>query len=91
MVQALASTDWGRLSEYDQIEAKAREILAERPCFSVRDLALNGDDIIALGVSNGPTVGKALAHLLDLVMAEKLENEREALLDESRRFLAEKS
>jgi tRNA nucleotidyltransferase (CCA-adding enzyme) len=80
-----------RLSECDRIEEKAREILSETPCFSVRDLCVDGKDIMALGVPKGPLVGACLAHLLDLVMAEKAENRREVLLFECERFFAEKS
>ena len=88
---ALAPHCRNRVSEYDRIEENARAILAEAPCFSVRDLSVDGKDIMALGVPKGPAVGILLAHLLDLVMAEKIENEREALLCESKRYIAEKS
>lgn len=79
-----------RLAEFDCIEEKLRALLDEPPCFSVRDLSLHGQDVMALGIPKGPLVGEVLAHLLDLVMAEKLPNEREALLAESACFIAEK-
>ena len=88
--RALHSDYHGRLAEFDALEAQARALLAEKPCFSVRDLALNGEDVMALGVPRGRIVGEALAHLLDLVMAEKLENEKCALLKECKQFLKEK-
>ncbi len=55
-------------------------LLAERPCFSLKDLAVNGRDLTALGYK-GPAVGKALNKLLAVVMDGSLPNEREALLD----------
>ena len=88
---ALASSCHERLKEYDRIEESVRLILEEKPCLSVRDLALNGDDLMALGIPKGPNIGIVLSHLLDLVMAERLPNEHEALLAESRRFFFEKN
>lgn len=88
---ALSASCRARLAEYDRIEERARTLLQEAPCFSARDLAIGGEDIMALGVPKGPTVGEVLTHLLDLVMAENLKNEREALLLESKRFFAEKN
>lgn len=79
-----------RLNEYDRIEQQIREILFEKPCLSVRDLCVNGRDIMALGIPKGPQIGACLAHLLDLVMAEKIKNEREALQKEIRRYFAVK-
>jgi len=55
------------------------EILAENACLSLKDLALNGHDLIALGYS-GPAIGRELNRLLELVLEEKCENTREALL-----------
>ncbi len=87
---AQAPSCHARLAELNRIEEVARALLSEPPCFSVRDLSLNGKDIMALGVPKGRTVGLVLEHLLDLVMAEKIENERELLLLEAKRFLDEK-
>ena len=56
-----------------------QEILAENPCFSLAQLAANGRDMTALGLT-GPAVGKMLRRLLGEVMSGKLENDRETLL-----------
>ncbi len=57
------------------------ELLAEpAPCFSVRSLAVNGRDILALGVEKGPAVGRILEGLLTSVLEGETPNEREALL-----------
>ncbi len=63
------------------------QILAEGACFSVRDLAVDGNDVIACGIPEGPEIGKALASLTEQVMDGQLPNERESLL----RFLREQS
>ncbi|MBQ9413403.1 MAG: HD domain-containing protein [Oscillospiraceae bacterium] len=70
----------GRQAEYDELERIARELLAQKACLSLRDLAVRGGDLIALGVPPGPKVGKALQTLLDAVLDGSVENDRDALL-----------
>ena len=69
----------GRQRELDDVERLMQEILAENPCFSLAQLAANGRDMTALGLT-GPAVGKMLRRLLSEVMSGKLENDRETLL-----------
>ncbi|MGN1369242.1 MAG: CCA tRNA nucleotidyltransferase [Aristaeellaceae bacterium] len=54
-------------------------VLADGVCYTVKDMAVNGRDLMALG-AKGKAVGECLNHLLDLLMAETLPNERDALL-----------
>lgn len=54
-------------------------LLQEHPCYSLKDLAVNGRDLTALGLK-GPEVGKTLERLLDKVIDGKVANERDALL-----------
>ena len=65
--------------EIDRAEAILNQLLAEGACVSLRQLAVNGRDLLGLGLS-GPAVGKALQALLDAVMDGDLPNERQALL-----------
>lgn len=58
-------------------------VLAGSHCFSQKDLAVNGSDIIAIGVPEGPLVGKILKELLEKVLDEETVNERDALLKEA--------
>ena len=55
-------------------------LLATRPCFTLKDLAVNGNDLIALGMK-GKQIGETLQALLEQVMDGKLENRKDALLD----------
>lgn len=70
-----------RLEELEDIRGRAERIIAERQCFSLKDLAVNGRDVIAAGAAPGPQVGKALGRLLEQVLDGALANERGALLD----------
>ena len=55
-------------------------LLAEQPCFTLKDLAVNGRDLLAAGLK-GKAVGEALQLLLEAVMDGKVPNEKAALLD----------
>ena len=63
---------------YD-MEQRLNRVLAEDACLSLRQLAVDGNDIKALGLS-GPAVGEMLQALLDAVIDEQTDNTREALL-----------
>ena len=70
----------GRIAEYDAVAAVLDEILNEKECFSLRDLAVNGTDMMSIGLT-GRDIGRALNACLTAVMEEKLPNERAALLE----------
>lgn len=56
------------------------ELRKEDACLTVKNLAVNGNDLQTLGLT-GKAIGEALQKLLDQVLDERLPNEREALLD----------
>ncbi len=64
---------------FDQVQALLEEIQAENACLQIKDLAVNGHDLMALGLQ-GPMIGKTLALLLEAVLEERLPNEKAALL-----------
>ena len=70
---------------FSQIHAILAEILAENACLQIRDLAVNGHDLMALGIQ-GKAIGNCLNRLLDLVIDEQLPNEKETLLYEARKM-----
>ena len=76
----------GRLTEIDRAEDILNALLARQACFSLRDLAVDGGDMLALGL-RGPAVGRALDALLAQVLDGALPNDRDALLDAARRTI----
>lgn len=66
--------------DIEAIRTALRELIALRPCVTLKDLALRGGDLIAAGVGKGKIIGQCLDYLLGEVMAERLENDRDALL-----------
>jgi tRNA nucleotidyltransferase (CCA-adding enzyme) len=77
---------FSRLSDLAEAEKALDEVIAERLCFSLKDLAISGNDLLALGIPQGERVGKILRQLLKEVMEEKIPNRRGALLDAARRI-----
>ena len=69
----------GRQNHIAQLEQMLDLVLQEEQCFSLKQLSVKGNDLLAIGLS-GPAVGKALDALLDQVVEGKLPNEREMLL-----------
>ncbi len=71
----------------DESPARARAImqalLRENACLSLRDLAVNGDTLLALGYQ-GAQIGHALRYLLEQVLDEQVENSESALLSQLR-------
>ena len=65
--------------QFARLRALLSQIREENDCLSVRDLAVNGHDLMNLGIT-GKDVGRTLNVLLDQVLDERLPNEREALL-----------
>ena len=68
-----------RQQEIDEGEAMMDDLLAKDACFSLRQLAVNGRDMAALGLQ-GRQIGRTLQALLEAGMDGTVENEREALL-----------
>lgn len=79
------------LALYDQLDDLVSQIRAEDSCLSVKDLAVNGADLIAMGMAAGPQLGHCLEHLLEQVLDEQLPNEKTALLDAADRYKTDNS
>ena len=76
-------------SYYNEVEAILNALLAEDHCFQIRDLAVNGNDLVSLGLK-GKAIGQTLQHLLNLVIEEQIPNDREALLDAASQYTKQK-
>lgn len=75
-----AKTALPRLYILENEEKVFKNIIVQNLCFSVKTLAVNGKDLIALGVPQGEQVGHLLNQLLEVVMEEQCLNEKEPLL-----------
>ena len=68
-----------RSAGLDEVLRRLDAILAEDACFSLRQLAVNGRDLMALGL-RGREIGGVLDYLLNEVVEGRLPNERGVLL-----------
>ena len=69
-----------RISTYHSASEIAKRIIAEKDCYSLKNLAINGYDIMQLGFT-GKDIGTSLNFLLDAVIEDKCPNEKIALMD----------
>lgn len=75
----------------ERLRERVEVMLAAGAAFTARDLALKGNELMsALEIAPGRVVGEILAHLVERVIDDPALNEREKLLDEARRFVAER-
>ena len=75
-------------AERERLERLAVELERQRDtAHTLAALAVNGDDLIALGFREGPALGVALARLLDEVVDEPALNDRETLLERARELV----
>jgi tRNA nucleotidyltransferase (CCA-adding enzyme) len=78
----MAQSDYQReqkLSILEQTKLLLDEIVADHECITLKDLKLNGKDLIVMGVSEGKQIGWILNSLLDRVLEEPELNTKECL------------
>ncbi len=68
-----------RQNGYDALEKTAQKILSEKQCFSLKNLAVNGNDLIKLGIKPGPEMGNILNMLLEKVINGELTNDKQRI------------
>ncbi|MCH5298216.1 MAG: HD domain-containing protein [Ruminococcus sp.] len=56
-------------------EKSFEEIVQNNECYSLKDLNINGSDLIHLGITDGKKIGHILQLLLDSVIEEEIANE----------------
>lgn len=74
-----------RIEKVNNIGKVLEEVLQEDECFSLRDLAVNGKDLISIGYKPGKELGNTLNALLQMVIDGDCPNEKEELLQEAER------
>lgn len=69
-----------KMTYIDRYEAVYREIMEKQQCFTVKQLAVTGSDLIAAGMKPGKEIGEMLKLLLDEVLEQPELNTKENLL-----------
>ncbi len=78
---AMVSKGVGKLKQIEKIEKKLREIFKKKPPLFLKDLAINGNDLIDLGYKEGERIGIRLKKLLKMVINSPELNKKEVLLE----------
>ena len=74
--------------QVDRFEKRIKEVLEKKPPFSVKDLKITGHDIMeSFKIPESPLVGKFLRFLLEEVLDNPENNQRDILLEKAKDFL----
>ncbi len=71
---------------FAEIRSLLDEIQQEDACLTVKNLAVNGHDLMDLGIEAGPHIGECMKFLLNLVQDEIIPNNKEELLAAAKDF-----
>ena len=77
--------------QFAAVRGLLQALLAENACLTVKDLQVDGRDLMAIGFAADPLLGACLADLLEQVQEEQLPNEKSALLAAAKAFLQKES
>lgn len=78
------------LEHIETVERIYFELLEKGSCLSLKDLAIDGHDLIAIGFREGSEIGKTLSVLLGKVLEDPALNKKNALLEISRSILSKR-
>lgn len=80
-----------RLTRLEELNNISEELKASGAVFDIKDLAIDGKDIIALGVKEGPVVGEILKQVFERYLDEMCLNSKDSLINEARKIISTKS
>lgn len=69
------------ITKINIINKEYEQIISKNECFSMKNLKINGRDLIEIGIKDGRQVGSVLHYLLERVIGDNDLNSREKLLD----------
>ncbi len=76
----------GKLAEWKRLHG---EIVEQGQCVSLKDLAMNGSDLIALGMKPGKAIGEILGKLLNEVLDHPEWNTKDQLTELAKPYIVE--
>lgn len=86
--KVVCSTDKkDKIEKLDIIEKLIDEVIQENQCFTLKDLAVNGNDLIQIGYNPDKQLGEVLNILLNGVINEEFENKKDSLLNIAKEML----
>lgn len=76
-----------RIAATDALLHTLAELRQQNACMTLKDLQINGKDLIAMGVQEGKHIGACLNAIMNDVLDERLPNERNSLLTAAKQYL----
>ena len=70
-----------KLSDIKTAQNHLDEIIKDDECFSLKQLAINGNDLKTLGFPDGKLIGETLNDLYEKVIGDELPNDKEILIN----------
>lgn len=75
------------LIQLDKISEILDKVIRDGMCFKLSDLNINGRDLIEIGFKQGKDIGACLNEILNLVIENKLPNDRNILLGYAKEYM----
>ena len=75
-----------KIEKLVSLNAAYQEVLEKGLCVSLKELAVSGSDLIQAGMKPGQELGKVLKLLLDEVLEEPKLNQKEILIELTKRW-----
>ena len=86
--KVVCSTDKkDKIEKLDAIEKLIDEVMQENQCFTLKDLAVNGNDLIQIGYNPDKQLGETLNMMLNGVINDEFENKKDSLLNIAKEML----
>lgn len=78
-----------KLKTLASIQSSMKQVLEEKQCFSLKQLDVNGNDLMEIGIHDGKKIGELLNWLLEQVMENQLENKKDTLIIAAKKIIIE--
>lgn len=83
---AIAKAASENTAELEFVQLLLTTLRENSGCLTVKDLAITGSDLLALGIQPGPHIGRCMQALLSLVQEEVLANTNEELMEAAKHY-----
>lgn len=90
MADILSQSSYNREEKIENVnfvKQTLEEIIENNQKFSLKDLAINGRDLIAIGVKPGPKMGEILENVLNEVLEDPNLNQYETLIEIAKKYM----
>jgi tRNA nucleotidyltransferase (CCA-adding enzyme) len=75
-----------KLANLAAVAQMTEQILKDGECYNLRMLAVNGSDLLHMGLNTGEEIGETLRLLLDRVIRDELPNDKAVLVAEAKKI-----